>query len=168
MTPTDKPRLAKVLTGISEIYGAKLSAAALEVYWIALREWPFEEFERAAAHLASSSKFMPRPADWTELRQAATPDPGTAWATVLEHIRTGRYRDGSLTGDAVIDAAVAACGGFKAIAFHDTDKLHFVERRFAEHFATAQDRARVLSALPHLAPPPGLPPLPNLAMRRLS
>lgn len=168
MTPNDRAGFAATLTGMANLYGATLSREGLEAWWQTMQPWELADFRAAAAHLQGISQFMPRPADFNALRKVATPDAGQAWAAVLKHIRSGRYRDGTLTGNAVINSAVAALGGFKAIAFHDEDKLHFLERRFAEHFAAAQDRSAVLGALPHLAPPAGLPRLPDLSIRRLA
>ena len=161
MQPTDKPRFATIVTCIYGLKDKTPTKVQLEAWWIAMQaDWTIEEFEAAAAKVMQTAEYLATPADFAKLRKAATPDAGAAWALVMQHIRSGKYRDGIPIGDPVIDAAAAAVGGYKAIAFHDVDKLHFLARTFGEHFETAQNRHETLAALPNLKPPGGLPPLP--------
>jgi hypothetical protein len=71
---------------------------------------------------------------------------------VLQHVRSGAYREGPL-GDDLVDAAVRAVGGYRFLATSREDQLGYVEKRFAEHFATIEDRQQVRRGVPHLAPP---------------
>ena len=41
-------------------------------------------------------------------------------------------------------------GGYTAIAMCDEDKLHYLERRFVEHYEAKQDADEVREALPSL------------------
>lgn len=149
MRQADFQRFRAVMTGIAKVYEREIDGALLDAYWLALRDWSLADFEAAAAHLMRTSKFMPRPADFHELREAGRQTAAEAWLQALRHAASSAYRNGPL-GDPLIDRAVRAIGGYGAIAMCDEDKLHFIERRFAEHYESIQDAEEVRAALPQL------------------
>lgn len=150
MTPQDLPEFVAVLTGLAAIKpGGKLSREALKVWELAMRDWPIDEFREAAAHLARSVEFMPSPFHFEQLRKAGRPTAGEAWATVLEYARAGADPSSVLEPAAV--GALRAIGGIRAVMMSETDKTHFLEKRFAEHFATKQDADDVREAVPQIA-----------------
>ena len=163
MTPADKETFCAILNGLAAIKpGGKLTAEAYEVWWLAMQDWPLDQFRAAAAHLAKSVEFMPSPYHFEQLRKAARPTAGEAWAKAVASCRTAwtpqGYRGGT-SGDPLIDRAVHAIGGYAAIAQCDHDKLHFLERRFAEHYGSIEDAEDVREALPQIAGPSTLPRL---------
>lgn len=150
MQQADFQRFHAIMTGMAKVYEREIDNPLLDAYWLALGDWSLGEFERGAATLMRTSKFMPRPADFNDLRKADRPTAGEAWARVLEHCKRGRYRDGSGI-DPEIDQAVRALGGYRAIAMTEVDQLRFVERRFAEHYGDiegAQDARAALGLEP--------------------
>lgn len=150
MRDSDRAEFCRILTGLSAIKpGKQLTPEGLEVYFNALEDWSIEDFKAAASHLAKSCEFMPNPYHFEQLRRAAKPTAAEAWAEAIEHAAHGGYRGGPL-GDALIDTCVRALGGYKAIAMCDEDKLHFLERRFCEHFETKMDAEEARDALPDL------------------
>jgi hypothetical protein len=67
---------------------------------------------------------------------------------VLEHCK-GAYRDGKgLDDGGPIDRAVGQLGGYKAVAFHDSDFLWALEKRFAERHEEVVDVTAARVALP--------------------
>jgi len=151
VTPPDRQQFLEIVLGFAELKGKKLSAPALELYWRAMRDWSLAEFRDAAEQLLRTCEFMPVPADFERLRKAGQATPGEAWAEVLEHC-TGPYRCGTGIDDGgPIDQAVAALGGYRAIAMHNSEFLHVFERRFAEHYKSGIDVASVREAVPHIA-----------------
>jgi hypothetical protein len=46
---------------------------------------------------------------------------------------------------------VQALGGYKALAFHDIEYLHHMERRFGEHFEELREVLDTREAVPQLA-----------------
>lgn len=142
MQQADFTRFRNVMTGLAKLYEREIDQLLLDVYWLALRSWSLEDFESGAAHLMRTSKFMPRPADFNELRKASLPTAGEAWAAVLEHLKTGtrEWTDGGRTWNggptltAEIDRAVAVLGGYRALAMMPTKELPWMERRFTEHY----------------------------------
>jgi hypothetical protein len=156
MRPNDRQKFAAIVTGFAELKGKALSAAALDLYWAAMQHWSIEDFTAAASHLVSTCEFMPTPKNFEDLRKAGRPTPAEAWVKAVNHAASSAYRRGP-TGDALLDKAVAAIGGYVAIAMHDEDTLFFLERRFAEAYEGMQDSEQVRAALPNIAGPTLLP-----------
>jgi len=149
MTESDKVEFVKIVLGLKAVKpGAPLSDEGLELFWNALREgWELADFKAAANHLARSSEFMPNPFHFEQLRKAVRRTSADAFAIARACWRSG----GRSTGDALIDRAVAGLGGYEACGMTQTDKLSFLERRFAEHYADLQDVEEVRQAVPQIA-----------------
>lgn len=150
MIPEDFDSFCEVVTGFAELKGKQLSAPAIELYWRAMQHWSIEDFRKAAGHLLRTCTFMPTPKDFEDLRKAGRPTVGEAWANALAHCQSGAWRRGSC-GDPRIDAAASMVGGYGAIALCSTDKLGFIERRFAEHYETLEDVTDTREAVPQIA-----------------
>jgi hypothetical protein len=152
MIDSERAEFAKVVLGFAELKGKQLSLAAVDLYWHAMADWELAEFKSAAVHLLKSCEFMPTPKDFEDLRKAGRPTAGEAFAIALQHAASSAYRAG-LLGDPLIDAAVRAIGGYVVIAMCEEDKLHYLARRFAEHYEKIQDSCEVRVALPEIAKP---------------
>lgn len=153
MQMSEKIELVKILAGLSTIKpGVKLTPEAFEVWWLAMQDWPLNEFRAAAARLALTCEFMPSPFHFHQLRRAARQTAGEAWTDALKHVRSGDWRMGA-QGDYHTERAVRAIGGWVAIALCNEDKLHFIERRFAEHYEAMMDAEDTREALPAIAGP---------------
>lgn len=158
MQPSDANRFRNLLIGMGRVYGQEPDALVLDAYWVALRDWALEDFEQACSELLRTSKFMPRPSDFTQLRDASKLTAGEAWADVLAYVREGgagtglavHGYDGRAITDPVVLAAVRAIGGFEAIGRSNTDQTPFLERRFCEHFEEIGAREGIREALPQL------------------
>jgi hypothetical protein len=150
MIEADKPKFCKTLLGLALVKPphAKLAAEAYEIWWQALQDWPLEEFQQAAAHLSKSVEFMPSPFHFEQLRKAGRPTAGEAWADIRAMAR--RSFEGEPM-DPIAARALRALGGLRAVAMCDSDKVHFLERRFAEHFDAMQDSEEIRQALPQIA-----------------
>jgi hypothetical protein len=162
MQANDFPQFKNVMTGMSELFQRELSNPLLDAYWLALGDWSLDEFQAAAAQLMKTEDFMPKPAAFTALRKAGRPTSGEAWAVVLEYARKGythwmgggrlTLNNSVATPDSdLINRAVAAIGGYQAIAMSPTDKTSFLERRFCEHFEQMQEAEETREALPELS-----------------
>lgn len=153
MTEADRPHFVETLVAFAEIKGRKLSLPQVELYWRSMREWPIEAFDMAAEHLLKTSQYFPDPYAFEQLRKSTRATAGEAWKLALEHASSSRYRYGDL-GVELIDDCVHMLGGYVAIAMCDVDRVHFLERRFSEHFETKQDAVETRAALPQLATRP--------------
>lgn len=151
MNAGDRKKFLDVVVGFAELKGKQLSAPALELYWRSLQHWSLEDFLAAAEQLVRTSEFMPSPKNFEDLRKASRPTSGEAWILACETARDWReLRQNVSSGDPFVDRVARAVGGYRAIAMHDSDKLHFLEKRFAEHFETMQEAGDTRDALPDL------------------
>lgn len=168
MTPHDKPRFLAVLAGLAAVKpgNTKLTPEALEVWWMALREWDLGDFEAAAAHLLRTSEFMPNPYHFERLRKSGRQTAGEAWAAVLEYVRKGfwHWTGGGIPTpnglapeppDPLTERVVRALGGYQVIAGSREDGLPFLERRFSEHYDAMQFADDTRAAVPQIAALPG-------------
>ena len=151
MQQPDFKRFMAIMTGMAKLYEREIDATLLDAYWMALRDWDLDDFEKAAALLMGTEKFMPRPAAFNDLRKAGKPTPGEAWARAVQAcgsaIQCGQVTPNGTCGDPMIDDVVRMIGGYGAIAMCEVDKLHFLERRFAEHYESLEDRQTVREAV---------------------
>lgn len=145
MQQDDFTRFRAVMGGMAELYQRDLSAPLLDAYWLALAPWSLGEFEAAAARLMSTSKFMPRPADFHELRQAGRPTAAEAWQIAC-----------GTTNDPLIQRARHIATQGRYLGHIELDELKWVQRRFCEVYDELRDVIETRQALPHLA---GMPPL---------
>lgn len=136
MQASDFNAFRQVMTGLAELYGKQLSGPLLDIYWNSLRAWSLEDFSAAAALLVQTTGFMPKPSDFAALAKAD--GAAEAWLQVVQNVKTSGYRSGRTVGGTA-DRAVAAIGGYSAVGMSDTDKLHFLERRFCEIYRELED-----------------------------
>jgi hypothetical protein len=159
MTPTDRKAFLETVVGFAELKGKQLSAPALELFWHSMQHWDIDDFRQAANQLIRSCEFMPTPKYFEALRKAGRPTAGEAWAEVLRYVRTDyspnfpARLNGSagLLSDPLVDRAVNAIGGYRAIANSDMDATQFLERRFCEHFESIQESEDIRGAVPQIA-----------------
>jgi hypothetical protein len=151
--PDDKPAFLATLNGLAAVKpGGKLPKEAYEIWWQAMQPWSIEEFKQAAAHLALAVEFMPGPYHFDQLRKAGRPTAAEAWECARKAagsaIQCGQVTHNGTCGDELIDRAVRGIGGYGVIAMCETEKLPFIERRFAEHYDSLQDVEDVRDAVP--------------------
>jgi len=140
------------MTGMGELYQRELSGPLLDAYWLCLRDWSLADFEAAAAQLMRTSEFMPRPSAFAELRKCGRATPGEEWIKVRAHMRQYNCFDAKPpTYDAIAARVVQALGGIYEIAQTPSDKMHFVEKRFCEHYEAMRDAEEIREALPQIA-----------------
>lgn len=154
MQQQDKPAFLATINGLAAIKpGAKITTEALDMWWLALKDWGIEDFKKAATLLAKTSEFMPNPYHFEQLRKASNPTSGEAFQKAMLLARRAPPRElPSLTsGDDAIDSAVRALGGYTELANCESGKLHFLERRFAEHYETISEVEETRRAIPLLS-----------------
>jgi hypothetical protein len=151
--PDDRSEFLRILNGLAAVKpGAKLTHEALDLWWTAHADWSIADFKAAANHLAKTMEFFPNPFHFEQLRKAGQPTSGEAFERARQIVRRLNPREyiGHQSGDARLDAAIRACGGYEALAMCTTENIGFFERRFAEHFDTISDAESVRGALPDM------------------
>lgn len=146
MQSAEFERFRDLMRGMGRVFGSEPDALVLDIYWLALRDWTLPEFESATALLMASAQFMPRPADYAQMRRAAEPTAAEAWAKVLAKVRTmSRYELVKI--DPRIDAVVAQLGGYGTLMSMTTDQTPWIAKRFSELWSDAAtaESARALA-----------------------
>jgi hypothetical protein len=102
---TEKPRsivvihhdieaFAGLMAILAELFGKDLNAQLVEIYFLALAQWPIEHIAAAVDEAVRTLKFFPKPAELIELMEGSPDDQaehafGQFWLAV---IRCGTYR----------------------------------------------------------------------------
>jgi hypothetical protein len=148
MTEDQKSAFVAALAELAALKpGAKLAKESYAAWWNIMREnWSLESFQGACIQLARDVEFMPNPYHFEQLRKSARLTAGEAWTKVLAVARS----NGRTSGDPLIDKAVFALGGYRAIGMSETDKTHFLEKRFSEHYADIDVAIEIREALAEL------------------
>ena len=152
MQVDDKPQFLKVLNGMAAMKKATLIPEVLDLWWGCMADWSIDDFKAATVEILKRTAYMPTPKDFEDLRRAGRMTAGEAWDRAVGHAASSAYRDGP-TGDYLLDQCVRMIGGYSVIAMCDEDKLHFLERRFCEHYETLEDATDVRDAVPQIAKP---------------
>lgn len=153
MTEADEPEFVRIVAAIAvQKPGKPLTSDAMALFWLSMQGWSIEDFRAAAAHLSRTVEFMPNAYHFDQLRKASLPTPGEAFQRARQIVRRLNPREytGHDSGDARLDAAVSACGGYGALAMCTSENIGFFERRFAEHFEAITDAETVRASLPQL------------------
>lgn len=142
MQPSDRPEFVRVLNGLAAVKPGKgLTPEALDVWWLALRDWPLADFRAAAGHLARTVEFMPSPYHFAQLRKAGRPTSAEAWELAWK---------GNPTNDYAIAKALAVAAGSERLGMIELTRLPWVEKRFREAYDELVDVVEHREALPHL------------------
>lgn len=152
MKSDDRAEFVKVLNGLSALKGKPLVPEALDLWWASMRKWTISDFKAAASHLVSACQFMPTPYDFEQLRRAGEATPAEAWTEALACCSQWRTPERLPTGR--IGRAVAAAGGYRAIAMADIERdLPHYARRFKDAYEELSDVEETRESLPQIAVP---------------
>lgn len=149
MQESNFQRFRDLMRGMGRIFNSEPDELVLDVYWLALRSWQINDFQTAVAHLMATAKFMPRPADFTNLRNAGELTGGEAWERAVKGSPNWRRAEDLPTGR--VARAAAIVGGFRAIAMADIEfDLPHIQRRFLEAYNQLSEVEPVREALPQI------------------
>lgn len=136
MQQADFQRFHAVMAGIAKVYERELDGVLLDAYWLVLRDWSLEEFERAAAHLMGSSEFMPRPAAFNALRNTARQRTASeAWFTM------------GTSDDERANRAMRIATQGRYIGHVPLEELQWVQKRFEQVYDELADVEDARAAL---------------------
>lgn len=132
MTPnlTPKQQLVAAVTMLAETYRQPITSAALEGYWLALRDLSAQELAAATTRALRESKFMPNP---SELRDFAGKSLDAEMAAAWEAVRTAMDRHDYTTSvdfGPLVNAIVRNLGGWVALCDKGIDALVWVRKDF--------------------------------------
>lgn len=152
MKPSDRENFLKIVVGFAELKGKMLSAPALALYWNAMQDWELDDFQAAANQLLKTAQFMPQPKDFEDLRRAGRETAGEVFARIGEYLEYSPhgYRIKAGTPRS-IESAIRAMGGADSYAMCRSDQVHFLEKRFCEHYEQISSHEDTREALPQIA-----------------
>lgn len=147
MTAEDKKRFYSVMVQTADMYGKKLTKEQLRLYFSALGALSILEFERAAASLLATSKFMPVPADFYEAAGKSMKPAAKSWKSQVELwwaaiIHTmGRYGAGRSVSfdDTCVNDWIRTVGGWPYLCQKSYTDLGFAKRAFADYYIAAKE-----------------------------
>lgn len=86
MQKEDVERFNEAIQATAEVYGQRLSASALKIWWQVLKPYTLEQVWQALSHHVTASVYAPKPADVVSYIQQGDgrPDPEEAWSIALE------------------------------------------------------------------------------------
>lgn len=150
MQSEDGKKFTAVMTMLFELYDKPNSQPVLDLYWNSMRDWTLPEFEAAVQLLVKTSKFMPKPADFNELRnKVLLENSAEVWA------RVDRYLKYSPSGYTMADGtppeianAIRAAGGANTVGMRTYTEAQFLEKRFTEAYRSLVEVATARAALP--------------------
>lgn len=136
MQQDDFTRFRAVMAGMAKVYEREIDSVLLDAYWLTLRDWSLDDFERAAAHLMRTSEFMPRPAAFNELRKTAS-----------QQIAAGAWFTSGTSNDPRANRAMHIATQGRYIGHIPLDELQWVQKRFIEVYEELSDVEETRAAL---------------------
>ena len=152
-TLEEKRRFAMLMTGLSDYYRQEVSKTVLGIYFRGLREFEYEDIERAVdAHMLNpdtAGSFMPKLNELAKMIQGSTSDQSAlAWSKAEEAVkRAGPYQD-VVFDDAIIHRVLSDMGGWIWLCSQDDKAWPFV----GNDFKTRYKGYRMRGEIPGYAP----------------
>ena len=136
MQADDFASFRNLMAGMAKLYERELDNVLLDAYWLALRDWTLDEFQGAAAKLMQTHKFMPRPADFYEIRsKARNLTAAEAWFTMGK------------SDDPRANRAMHIAAQGRYVGHIPLDELPWVQKRFIEVYDELSDVEEARAAL---------------------
>ena len=131
----DKTRFANIMAGLAEMYKQTLSEFMLDMYYDVLKDYDYEQVERAIKKVMSNYKYstLPKPADILEYLEGTPDDKAlTAWLQAKEAVQKGGYYASVVFKDDVIAYVIQELGGWQPFCCAKIEDLPFIEKRFKD------------------------------------
>lgn len=126
----------------AEIFDKEVSIALQKVYWQALEAYSDPECEEAFKKIVATSKFFPKPAEIINaIDSLSSPEtaPLIAWGTVMASLESGVEPSDPSTKE-----AIRRVGGWAWLQSQSYDELHWIEKRFIEHYESSGESIKAL------------------------
>jgi hypothetical protein len=142
MNQDDKDIFGQMMTGIAEIYGKKLSAPLLEIYWHLLTRYTLSQIKSALEkHMLNpdAGQFMPKPADIIRYLECDTQTQALqAWTKVINAIKSVGAYSSVAFDDPLIHVVIIEMGGWIALCHTSLEQLNFKCHEFSKRYSALQ------------------------------
>jgi len=130
--------------GMSELYGKPLSSLLVEIYWQTLRDFEWEDVQRAfKAHARNPDcgQYFPKPADVVRFIEGSGETKALeAWSKVEDAIyHVGSYQSLAFD-DAIIHAVLEDMGGWVKLCMVSLEELPFRSHEFQKRYRGFVDK----------------------------
>jgi hypothetical protein len=138
MRDNEKEIFGKLLSGVSELYGKKLSEELMEIYWQSLNNYSLNDFSKAIQlHMLNpdNGQFMPKPADILRYLEGRTYDKALkAWTKVISAMKTVGAYESIIFDDPIIHVVITEMGSWIELCHIKNDKLPFIAQEFQKRY----------------------------------
>jgi len=133
MIQKDKPRFSQIMLGMADNFRDTVTKEGLNMRFDMLSGFSLEEVESAAKKILRHRKYtkMPPIAEFIEAMEGSkTGKALNAWGLIVKSLEQGQ---GPPT-DAKMQEAIKRVGGWDWISRQTYEELHWLEKRFVEHY----------------------------------
>lgn len=146
MKDSERSDFARLLTGVAELYGKKMSPMLMNIYWAALKRFDLVAIRQSINRHVNNvdiGQFMPKPADIIRhLEGDGETHALKAWSKVESAIRSIGGYDSVIFDDPLIVVVVKSMGGWprlcgmltKDIPFHAGEFMRRYQRYYDDGF----------------------------------
>jgi hypothetical protein len=141
-----REQFARIMAFLAEIFddGKPPGKQKIEAYWRVLKKYPMDKIKIASDILIRKRTYrsFPLPADIIKYIPKDKLSPHSAWQEVVSCLENGYC-----PSDPYISKVIDVLGGWSWLSLRTYDDLHWIEKRFLEHYESALEHYE--SALEH-------------------
>ena len=130
----NRKRFAEMMATLGTTFEKDISETLTKIYWEVLKKYDDDSVEIAFNEVMASCKFFPKPSEiiqFIKSRQIEAKQANAleSWGMVMSGLECGK-----IPNDGRIQEAIRRLGGWTWLQDKGYDDLHWLEKRFIEHF----------------------------------
>ncbi len=141
----NEEKFIELLGSVSEIYKQDLSSMAIGLYYNTLKEYSYEQVEKALNTVIRTYKYncMPKPAEIVEAIEGKESDRALiAWQSVIDTIRKHGYYQTIIFDDKIIHMCIEHLGGWMWICEQTIEDMKFISKDFMKLYSVLEKNPR--------------------------
>lgn len=138
MENNDRDRFVQIMLGMADNFRDTITREGMQMRFDMLKEFSIEQIAFAARKIMRSRRFtkMPPVAEFFEALEGKSEGKALeAWGEVMECLKMGKEPN-----NPVAIEAVRRIGGWSWLAKQGYDELHWLEKRFIEHYESYEQK----------------------------
>jgi len=132
---------ASIMAFLAEIFddGKPLNKQKIQAYWLVLKKYPINSIKTASKILIRERtyKSFPLPAEIIKYIPNNKLSPHEAWQVVIDGLSNDHCPN-----EKVIRKVIDTLGGWSWLGSRTYDDLHWIEKRFLEHYETIIEKSK--------------------------
>ena len=141
----NEERFIELIGSVSEIYGKDLSSMAIGLYYNTLKDYSYEQVEKAFNTVVRTYKYncMPKPAEIVEAIEGKESDRALiAWQSVIDTIRRHGYYETIIFEDKTIHMCIEHLGGWMWMCEQTIEDMKFISKDFYKLYSVLEKNPR--------------------------